>query len=133
MGYSAKQRKIKVGVLGVDKIKRTLKAMDEAAGGVLEKGAQARGEIALYYAKQNTPVDTGALRNSLKLTTDKVTKKKATVKIDYDSSLRYGAFVELGARGRAAQPFMRGSVDNNQKKINTTIVSKIVKVLGGKM
>mgnify|MGYP002685409038 CR=1 FL=1 len=86
MGYSAKQRKIKVGVLGVDKIKRTLKAMDEAACGVLEKGAQAGGEIALDYAKQNTPVDTGALRNSLKLTTDKVTKKKATVKIDYSLS-----------------------------------------------
>ena len=49
----------------------------------------------------------GALSPALKLSTDKVTEKKATVKIDYDKSLKYGTFVELGARGRAGRHMLQ--------------------------
>ena len=133
MGYSAKQRKVKVTVIGADKIKKTLKDMDEAAGDVLEQGAIAGGKIALQYAKENCPVDTGTLRNSLKLSKDKKTKKKATVKVDYDKNLKYGTFVELGVRRRKPNPFLRNAVDKNQKEIDEEIVSTISKALGGKM
>ena len=44
MGYSAKQRKVKVEIDGAEKIIKKLKAMDDAAGEVLMKAALEGGE-----------------------------------------------------------------------------------------
>ena len=123
MGYSAKQKKVKVAIEGAEKLVKKLKEMDDAAGDVLMKAAMEGGEIVLQEAKKNCPVDTGNLRNSLQLTKDKQTKTKATVKIDYDKSLKYGTHVELGTKDQPAQPFLRSSVDENQTIINVEITS----------
>jgi HK97 gp10 family phage protein len=133
MGYSAKQKKVKVAIEGADKIVKVLKEMEDAAGDVLEKGAKAGGKIALEYAKRECPVDTGALRDSIKLSDDKKTKVKATVKIDYDKAIKYGTFVELGTRGKKANPFLRNAVDNNMDSINKEIRDTVAKAVGGKM
>ena len=132
MGYSAKQRKVKVGIEGANEIVKDLKAMNDAAA-VLMSGAKKGGEIALDDARQNCPVDTGALKASLELTEDKATATKATVKVDYDKSIRYGTFVELGARGRPGNPFLRNAVDNNIDKINDAIVKEISNAVGRKL
>lgn len=131
--YSAKQRKAKVAVEGADKLVRSIKAMDDAAAQVLMSGAKAGGRIALASAQSNCPVDSGALKASLKLSEGKATPVKATVNVDYDKSLKYGTFVELGARGRPGNPFLRNAVDENQKEINAAIVSEIGKAVGRKM
>lgn len=133
MGYSARQKKVKVELVGAEKIVKRLKEMDDAAGDVLMKAAMEGGQIVLEEAKRNCPVDTGTLRNSLKLTKDKQTKTKATVKIDYDKSLKYGTHVELGTKNQAAQPFLRGSVDENQTEINVEITGTVSDAVGGKM
>jgi len=133
MGYSAKQKKVKVEIKGADKITKVLKEMEDAAGDVLMKASKAGGKIALEYAKRVCPVDTGALRNSLKLAEDKKTKVKATIKVDYDKSIKYGTFVELGARGRKANPFLRNAVDSNMDEINKEIRDTVSKAAGGKM
>ena len=133
MGYSAKQKKVKVAIEGADKIVKKLKEMDDAAGDVLMKAAMEGGKIVLEEAKRNCPVDTGTLRESLKLTKDKQTKKKATVKIDFDKSLKYGTHVELGTKNQSAQPFLRGSVDENQSEINVEITDTVSDAVGGKM
>ena len=133
MGYSAKQKKVKVAIEGADKIVKKLKAMDDAAGDVLMKAAMEGGQIVLEEAKRNCPVDTGTLRNSLKLTKDKQTKTKATVKIDFDKSLKYGTHVELGTKYHPAQPFLRGSVDEKQNEINVEITDTVSDAVGGNM
>lgn len=133
MGYSAKQKKVKVAIEGADKIVKKLKAMDDAAGDVLMKAAMEGGQIVLEEAKRNCPVDTGTLRNSLKLTKDKQTKTKATVKIDFDKSLKYGTHVELGTKSQPAQPFLRGSVDEKQNEINVEITDTVSDAVGGNM
>ena len=131
MGYSAKQRKMKVEVEGAAKLAKELKSMEDGASSVLLKGARAGGQIALEDARRNCPEDTGALKASLKLTDGKVTTTKATIQVDYDKSLKYGTHVELGARGRPANPFLRNAVDDNQDAINEAIVKEITKALGG--
>lgn len=133
MGYSAKQKKVKVKIKGADKITKVLKEMEDAAGDVLMKASKAGGKIALEYARRVCPVDTGALRNSLKLAEDKKTKVKETIKVDYDKSIKYGTFVELGARGRKANPFLRNAVDSNMDEINKEIRDTVSKAVGGKM
>jgi len=130
MGYSAKQRKMKVEVEGAAKLAKELKSMEDGASSVLLKGARAGGQIALEDARRNCPEDTGALKASLKLTDGKVTTTKATIQVDYDKALRYGTHVELGARGRPANPFLRNAVDDNQDAINEAIVKEITKALG---
>lgn len=133
MGYSAKQRKVKTTVEGAKELVKDIKAMEDAAADVMMSGAKAGGKIALEDAKRNCPVDTGALRDSLHLTEGKATKIKATVQVDYDKSLKYGTHVELGSRGRPANPFLRNAVDNNQERINAAIVAEISKAVGRKI
>ncbi len=133
MGYSARQKKVKVRVQGTDKIKRILENMGDAAGDVLMKGAKIGGQIALEDARRNCPVDTGALKKSLHLSEDKKTAKKATIKVDYDKSLKYGTFVELGTRDKPGNPFLRNAVDKNQTEINKKITEVVADAVGAKM
>ncbi len=133
MGYSARQKKVKVRVQGTDKIKRILENMGDAAGDVLMKGAKVGGQIALEDARRNCPVDTGALKKSLHLSEDKKTAKKATIKVDYDKSLKYGTFVELGTRDKPGNPFLRNAVDKNQTEINKKITEVVADAVGAKM
>jgi hypothetical protein len=44
--------------------------------------------------------------------------------------LRYGTFVELGARGRPPNPFLRNAVDGNVDKINEAVVAAISDAIG---
>ena len=55
---------------------------------------------------------------------NKVSDKRADVKIDFDKKLKYGVFVELGANGREPKPFLRNAVDNNQDSINKAILNQ---------
>lgn len=127
MGYSAKQRKVDAGVQGATKLAKELKKMGDDASNLLSLASMNGGMIALNDAKANCPVDTGKLKNSLNIKINKVSKTKADIIIDYDRKLYYGTFVELGAKGRKANPFLRNSVDKNLKKINETIVDTIRK------
>jgi HK97 gp10 family phage protein len=122
-----------VSLEGGQKLVRRLKAMDEAAADILMQAAKAGGRIALDEAKERCPVDTGALRDSLNMTENTQKPTKADVKIDYDKSLKYGTFVELGARGRPANPFMRQAVDENVDKINEAISAEVSDAVGRRM
>ena len=104
MSYSAKQRKVKTSVEGADALVRAIKAMGDAAEKVMMRGAEAGGKIALDDARKHCPEDTGALKASLKLT-----------------------------NGKAANPFLRNAVDNNQEQINEAIASEIARAVGAKI
>ena len=110
MAYSAKQRKVAGNVKGANEIAKELKEMGDSAKDILTIAANAGGQIALEDAKKNCPVRTGALKNSLKVRVSKQSPTKAEVTIEYDKSLRYGTFVELGARGIPANPFLRNGL-----------------------
>lgn len=127
MGYSAKQKKISGVVTGAKELAKELKEMGENAKDILTKAADAGGQIALEDARKNCPVRTGALKNSLKIQVTKESQTKAEVTVVYDKSLKYGTFVELGARGRPPNPFLRNSIDNNIQKINETITESVAK------
>ena len=121
MAYSAKQRKLQGNIKGAKEIAKELKQMGESAKDILSVAANAGGQIALEDAKKNCPVRTGALKNSLKVRVSKQSPTKAEVIIEYDKSLKYGTFVELGARGLPANPFLRNAIDKNVQAINNKI------------
>lgn len=57
----------------------------------------------------------------------KVSPTKAEITVEYDKSLKYGTFVELGVKGREPNPFLRNAIDNNVQQINDAIIQQLAK------
>lgn len=81
----------------------------------LEAGAQVVAARAQDYA----PVDTGALRASIRV--DDVTPDSAQVSANTD----YAAFVELGTSHMAAQPFLRPALDQHEGEIVAAVAAQV--------
>ena len=84
-------------IVFTDNLDEVLRALD----GALETGLVKIGAAAQGYAKDNTPVRTGTLRDSIGVEV-KSDEKAAYIgtMIDKFPSKPYGQYVELGARGR---------------------------------
>ena len=84
-------------IVFTDNLQEVLKALD----GALETGLVKIGAAAQGYAKDNTPVRTGTLRDSIGVEV-KSDEKAAYIgtMIDKFPGKPYGQYVELGARGR---------------------------------
>lgn len=85
-------------IVFTDNIEKVLSMIDSAiTAGLVEIGAKAQG-----YAKDNTPVRTGTLRDSIGVEV-KPDEKAAYIgtMIDKFPDKPYGKYVELGARGSA--------------------------------
>ena len=84
-------------IVFTDNIDEVLRALD----GALETGLVKIGAAAQGYAKDNTPVRTGTLRDSIGVEV-KSGEKAAYIgtMIDKFPEKPYGQYVELGARGR---------------------------------
>ena len=85
-------------IVFTDNLQEVLKLLDNA----LEKGLVDIGAAAQGYAKDNTPVRTGILRDSIGVEV-KPDEKAAYIGtlVDKFPDKPYGEYVELGARGRA--------------------------------
>lgn len=79
-----------------DNTDEVLSALEKA----IENGLTAIGMTAEGYAKRETPVDTGRLRNSISNTTDGNAAYIGT-------NVEYAPYVELGARGRQPVHMLR--------------------------
>ena len=84
-------------IVFTDNLQEVLKSLD----GALETGLVKVGAAAQGYAKDNTPVRTGTLRDSIGVEVKK-DEKAAYIgtMIDKFPKKPYGQYVELGARGR---------------------------------
>ena len=84
-------------IVCTDNLNEVLRALD----GALETGLVKIGAAAQGYAKDNTPVRTGTLRDSIGVEV-KSDEKAAYIgtMIDKFPGKPYGKYVELGARGR---------------------------------
>jgi phage protein, HK97 gp10 family len=80
--------------------------------GKLEDNLKERADRVCEVAKENAPVDTGALQDSGHV--DKVSDKEYHVVFDAqkaDESGSYALYVEEGTSKMAAQPFLRPALD----------------------
>ena len=84
-------------IVFTDNLQEVLKALN----GALETGLVKIGAAAQGYAKDNTPVRTGTLRDSIGVEVKK-DEKSAYIgtMVDRFPKKPYGKYVELGARGR---------------------------------
>lgn len=79
-----------------DNTKEVLSALDKA----IERGLEAIGLTAEGYAKKETPVDTGRLRNSI----SHAVKDNAAY---IGTNVEYALYVELGSRGRDGKHMLK--------------------------
>ena len=89
-----------------------LHKINELMDGVSSKGA----DMVAKDARRLVPVKTGALKKTI------VTKKSKFADgghvVSMGGGLRhYGTFIELGASGKPARPFMRPALNKNKRKI----------------
>lgn len=71
------------------------------------------GEVLLSQVKRNAPVDTGALKNSLKIDKSKIDSHE----IEIEAGVDYSKFVEYGVMNQAANPFMRSALVESRSKV----------------
>lgn len=93
-------------IVFTDNLDEVLSAIDSAiTAGLVEIGAKAQG-----YAKDNTPVRTGTLRDSIGVEV-KPDDKEVYIgtMVDKFPEKPYGKYVELGARGRAGVHMLQRS------------------------
>ena len=77
------------------------------------------------YAKDVTPVDTGALRASIQAEPENATTWEVAPHTEY------AVYVEFGTRKMRAQPFMRPTAEKIRKEYPGMLVETIVKVAKG--
>lgn len=97
-------------IIFTDNLDEVLSAVDSAIiAGLVEIGAKAQG-----YAKDDTPVRTGTLRDSIgvKVKKDEKAAYIGTM-IDKFPNKPYGKYVELGARGRAGVHMLQRSASEH--------------------
>lgn len=88
--------------------KEFLEALDEAKEKIFEEW----GQVAEGYAKRLCPVRTGRLRNSISHDSDNDSAYIGT-------NVEYAPFVETGARGRKAQPYLKPAVADHANEYRT--------------
>lgn len=83
-------------------IKDNSEAVKRDIAKAISNGLEAIGMTAETYAKEDCPVDTGRLRNSI---THEVSDKEQAVYIG--TNVEYAPYVELGTSKQAPRPFLK--------------------------
>lgn len=93
------------------------KTVENSARKAVLVGLEACGLIAETYAKQESPVDTGRLRNSIAHTVD---DEEPAAYIG--TNVEYAIYQELGtSRGVPARHFLRNAVQNHVSEYKKTL------------
>lgn len=88
----------------------------EALESQIEQALIAIGMTAETYAKENCPVDTGRLRNSITHEVE-MGDKSAII----GTNVEYAAFVELGTSKMRARPYLRPAAENHSGEYKTIV------------
>ena len=109
-------------IVFTDNLQEILKALD----GALETGLVKIGAAAQGYAKDNTPVRTGTLRDSIgvEVKTDEKAAYIGTM-IDKFPKKPYGQYVELGARGRLGVHMLQRAASEHDSEYKQIIEDAI--------
>ena len=97
-----------------DNTDEVLSALERAK----KRGLEAIGLSAEGYAKKETPVDTGRLRNSISHATDDEAAYIGT-------NVEYAPYVELGARGRDGKHMLKRAATEHTDEYKQLIVDSM--------
>ncbi len=112
---------------GVDELKRQLKRLDtKVRTSIVRSGLREGAKVAKQAAEAKAPVDSGFLRDNIKIKTRK-RGDKITAIVGFAEDAYYGRFIELGTKHMSAKPFLRPALDENQRQIVDAVKARMKK------
>ncbi len=119
---------------GVEQFKRELETLDKKLQKqVIRQAMRAGAKVLAAEIKANAPVETGALKRSVKVKAGPRRKHKIifVVEVSGGHDGPFVGFVELGTRTHPANPFIRRSVDGKRDEVLDKILDAIAATLSG--
>ena len=130
---------IQIDVTGLKKVEKRLSKLPQKAARKVVKAALRKGaKIVVAKAKQNAPIDEGALRKAIKVRGIKTSEAKkfkpkgqAGVAVGvsdqwFTGPQFYAAFIEFGTSKMPARPFIRSAFDSVKDTVSDVISKALV-------
>lgn len=128
-------RGISIDVLGDKRLQRKLLRLEpKVQRKVVRQAMREAARPVLEAAKARVPVDSGALRDSLKIraATKKRTGRRGQIGVVvttedgfFQGEQFYGAFLELGTSQQPARPYLRPAIDEKRAEAKTIAAREI--------
>lgn len=118
-----KSQTFSIDVVGAPELKAQLAALEGRIAKKLTRQAMRKAQkIVLADAKRRVPVDTGALKKSLKVRALRRSRSRFGVEIRTGEGLFvgktfYDGFIELGTKRMRAKPFLRPALYDNESRV----------------
>lgn len=122
-----------INIKGLGDLQRKLDRLNEKTQKTIVKDAlrETNEEIVLPAVEARVPVDSGALKEGLKVKAKNSRGKIGSAVFDegYKGDQFYGSFQELGTRHQPARPYIRPAIDENADRILDSVEKKIGKAI----
>ncbi|SHH05918.1 HK97-gp10 family putative phage morphogenesis protein [Tepidibacter thalassicus] len=119
---------------GLKELEQKLQEMGNKTSRIENKAIKKAAEPILEDAKANAPVDTGRLREGLKISNIKTKNGEKYVEVGItkgdNSEMFYGKFIEWGTSKMPAKPYLAPAYEKNKSKIKEIIIKELKKGLG---
>ena len=110
----------------IRKFNRTMFMLKNFASNEFTKSVQNTASNIVFLAKSRSPVDTGALRQSITTDTSKVAGQ--IIEVAIEANMDYSGYVEFGTRFQKPQPYFFNSVRDGIRNFNKDINIKLKKI-----
>jgi len=126
---------IKFKITGVDKIVRKLKSVEPSIQQkALRKATRAGAKVIQAEAKALVPVDTGALKDAIKVKAGKRKKGRISTLVqvgqgDFKGDTFYGGMIEFGTSKMPARPFMTPAYESKGEEARDAAIDALNRAL----
>tara|TARA_R100000742_G_C4268930_1_gene87348 strand:- start:723 stop:1100 length:378 start_codon:yes stop_codon:yes gene_type:complete len=110
----------------IRKFNKTMFMLKNFASNEFTKSVQTVASNIVGMAKMRSPVDTGALRQSITTDTSKVAGQ--IIEVAIEANMDYAGYVEFGTFKQKPQPYFYNSVRDGLKHFNKDIQLKLKKI-----
>lgn len=121
---------VNLELMGIEDLITEVEKLGKQGARLENKALREAGEVVKEAIQNETPVDTGTLKNSISVSRVKTKDGVKEVGVGPDDEGWYGKFVEFGTVKIRANPFMGRGYEDSKNKAMDTIKENLRKGLG---
>ncbi|WP_350342348.1 HK97-gp10 family putative phage morphogenesis protein [Proteinivorax tanatarense] len=115
---------------GVDNLAKELQKLNQKGKRIENKALKSAGNVVEKAIKEETPTDSGSLKDSIFTSNIKTKEGIKHVEVGPDKDGWYGAFIEFGTVNITANPFMGRGYEKSKEQAETEIANELKRGLG---